>query len=404
MQPGHDTLKLASDVLGYLNFSSGRADPRFLGNLNGLFGSVAGKKDKGKPVWTSVAGVLPTALAEFRGRSDAFRQTDQAEAVLTLVFDHLLGAYRRFHQDLLFHQSDEALFGPFFLGRCFEAVLQQGGPWDQVDRIVAGALQHLNDYLGHRPVAVLRTQQKIQPYLHEWVRPVPLWIRGAGVAVGRYHDLIQGAMAILEATDPMLLLEAMFDPALLDELAVDPRAYDFDHPVNKRPNYLFGQWDLGKLDNSGRCRRFVVQQIALDAMLERLAERGDLPYEEVLFEEAAVLAGTMLMGSGISGNRPDAHDSSVTLIKLVQQIALYRDAFYERLLAGLSGPHAERLQAEALALRQPLGGARQHFNQHLAHRRAEQLQHVNFAQLFRGWAIRRRRPARSASSPSPPPA
>ena len=100
----------------------------------------------------------------------------------------------------------------------------------------------------------------------------------------------------------------------MDELAVDPRAYDFDHPVNKRPNYLFGQWDLGKLDNSGRCRRFVVQQISLDAMLQRLAGRGELPYEEVLFEEAAVLAGTMLMGSGISGNRPDAHDSSVTLV------------------------------------------------------------------------------------------
>ncbi len=95
-----------------------------------------------------------------------------------------------------------------------------------------------------------------------------------------------------------------------------------------------------------------------------------------------MLAGTMLMGSGISGNRPDAHDSSVTLVGLVQQIAVYRDAFYERLLEGLSGPHAERLRAEAVALRQPLGGARQHFNQHLARRRAEQLQQVNLAQLF----------------------
>ena len=132
----------------------------------------------------------------------------------------------------------------------------------------------------------------------------------------------------------------------------------------------------------GRCRRFIVQQIALDAMLQRIAERDDLPYEEILFEEATVLAGTMLMGSGVSGNRPDAHDSSVTLVTLVQQIAVYRDAFYERLLARLSGPRAERLRAEALALRQPLGGARQHFNQHLARRRAEQLQQVNLAQLF----------------------
>ena len=56
-----------------------------------------------------------------------------------------------------------------------------------------------------------------------------------------------------------------------------------------------------------------------------------MPYEEMLFEAAAVLAGTILMGSRISGNRPEAHDSSVTLSSLVQQIAVYRDAFYERL-------------------------------------------------------------------------
>ncbi len=160
------------------------------------------------------------------------------------------------------------------------------------------------------------------------------------------------------------------------------RAYDFDHPVNKRPNYLFGQWDLGKLDNAGRCRRFVLQQVSLDAMMERIEHRGSLPYEEMLYEAAAVLAGTILMGSRISGNRPEAHDSSVTLSSLVQQIAVYRDAFYERLLAQLQGPHAERLRAEALAVRQPFGGVRQHFNQHLARRRAEQLQHVHLAEVF----------------------
>ena len=168
----------------------------------------------------------------------------------------------------------------------------------------------------------------------------------------------------------------------MEELAVDPRAYDFDHPVNKRPNYLFGQWDLGKLDNAGRCRRFVLQQVSLDAMMERIEHRGTLAYEEMLFEAAAVLAGTILMGSRISGNRPEAHDSSVTLSSLVQQIAVYRDGFYERLLARMEGPHAERLRTEALTLRQPFGGARQHFNQHLARRRAEQLQHVHLAELF----------------------
>ncbi len=385
MDLGSEARKTAQEILGYLNFSSGAADPRFFANINHLFALVERAADSqaaGQPAWLALGSALRSALAELHGHSDAFRQVDQAEAVLTLVFDHLLPAYRQYHRDLLFHQTDEGLFQPFFIARGCEVVLRQGGPWEQVERIVADAIGQLNDYLGHRPVAVLRTQQKIQPYVHEWVCPIPLYLRGAGVAAGRYHDLIERALAILASTDPMLLLEAMFDPALLDEVAVDPRAYDFDHPVNKRPNYLFGQWDLGKLDNSGRCRRYVLQQISLDAMLERIAERGKLPYEEILYEEAAVLAGTMLMGSGVSGNRPEAHDSSVTLATLVQQIAGYRDAFYEKLLSQLSGPHAERLQDEALVLRQPLGGARQHFNQHLAKRRAEQLQYVNLAQLF----------------------
>ena len=188
---------------------------------------------------------------------------------------------------------------------------------------------------------------------------------------------------------------------MLDELAVDPRAYDFDHPVNKRPNYLFGQWDLGKLDNSGRCRRFVLQQISLDAMLQRIAQRNDVPYEEVLFEEAAVLAGTMLMGSGVSGNRPDAHDSSVTLATLVQQIAQYRDEFYEKLLAGLSGERAGRLRAEAVTLRQPLGGAG---STSTSASRGDGPSNCNTSTSpcsSPAWDTPRRRPARSAPSPSP---
>jgi hypothetical protein len=394
--------KATQEVLGYLNFSSGASDPKFLWCLSHLFGLLEeGPQGKG-PAWQVLYRVLRTTLEDLHGRSEAFREVDQAEAVLELVFESVLPGYRRFHADLLFHQTDEALFQPFFLGRVFEAVLAQGGPWDQADRITRDAIAQLNDYLGHRPVAVLRTQQKIQPYAHEWVRPIPLWVRSAGVAAGRYHDLVEQALEILRKTDPSLLFEAMFDPDQLDELALDPRAYDFDHPANKRPNYLFGQWDQGKLDNAGRCRRFILQQVSLDAMLQRVENRGDLPYGEVLFEAAAVLAGTMLMGAGVSGNRPDAHDSSVTLTTLVEQIARYRDAFYERLLSQMAGPHAERLRAEAVALRQPLGGARQQFNQHLAARRAEQVQHVHLAQLYArmGYAEAAARQARLVSVPS----
>lgn len=379
---GDEASSLAQEILGYLNFSSGTPDPRFLKNLCDLFGRIEAVRSKEEPAWLALDQMLRTRLQTVRGTSDVFREVDQAEAILGLVFDAALPAYREFHRDLLFHQTDETLFQPLFIGRVCEAVLQQGGPWHEADRIIPAAVQQLNDYLGHRPVAVLQTEQKIQPYEHEWVRPEPLWVRGAGVAPGPYRELVETALAILDATDPSLLYEANYAPEQLDELAFDPRAYDFDHPVNKRPNYLFGQWDLNKLDNSGRSRRFVLQQVTLDAMLDRLANHGRLPRKQVLFEEAAVLAGTMMMGSGVSGNRPDAHDSSVTLATLVQKIAVFRDAFYEALLRKMTGAHADRLRAEAVALRQPFGGARQAFNHFLAQRRALQLQHVHVAQLF----------------------
>jgi hypothetical protein len=381
-KPAGDISTISQDVLGYLNFSSGTPDPRFLEHVNKLFGLIEADSAAGKPAWRALGDVLRAELKAVEGASDAFRQVEQAEAVLKLVFDAALPAYREFHRDLLFHQTEETLFQPFFIGRTCEAVLQQGGPWQETDRIVREALSQLNDYIGHRPVAVLRTEQKLQPYEHEWVRPIPVWIRGAGVAAGPYRELVETALRILEDTDPVMLYEASFSLEQLDELAFDPRAYDFDHPVNKRPNYLFGQWDMAKLDNAGRCRRFVLQQVALDAMLDRLAHHGKLSRNQVLFEEGAVLAGTMLMGSGVSGNRPDAHDSTVTLATLLQKIAVYRDAFYEDLLRKRHDQHAERLRAEALALRQPFGGARQHFNHFLASRRARQLQHVHVAQLF----------------------
>ena len=394
---GDDVSSLAQDILGYLNFSSGAPDPRFLKNLNDLFGRIEAARAEREPAWQALGQVLRAELQAVRGVSDAFRQVDQAEAVLGLVFDAALAAYREFHRDLLFHQTEELLFQPLWIGRVCEAVLQQGGPWSQPDRIVPAALHHLNDYIGHRPVAVLRTEQKIQPYDHEWVRPIPLWIRGAGVAPGPYRELVETALAILDATDPSLLFEATFAPEQLDELAFDPRAYDFDHPVNKRPNYLFGKWDMNKLDNAGRCRRFVLQQVTLDAMLDRLAHHGRLSPKQVLFEEAAVLAGTMLMGSGVSGNRPDAHDSTVTLATLVEKIAVYRDAFYEELLRKLTGPHAERLRAEALAMRQPFGGAVS-TSTITARGVGRQLQHVHGAVVLAIGYVRRRPPGCGGAS------
>src|SRR5687768_5308250 len=115
-------------VLGYLNFSSGAADPQFLTNLNSLFAQIASTAS-GTPLWLEVGRLLTERLVLLQGHSPTFQDAAQASAVLGLVFDRTLPAYREFHRDLLFHHSDASLFRPFFVGRVCEAVLRQGPPW-----------------------------------------------------------------------------------------------------------------------------------------------------------------------------------------------------------------------------------------------------------------------------------
>jgi hypothetical protein len=383
---------LLEEAVGYLNFSSGTSDPKFLRTLNELFQLVeAGCGPECHPA-AALCARLEKRMAELSATSKPFGDVSQARAVVGLLRDHLLPAYRAFHRDLLWHQQDRDLWRPLFLGRACEALLAQGGPWNETDRIVRGALDTLNDYLGYRPVAVLESDRHMEPYAHERLRPIPLYIHDVGVAPGPYRELIERALAILRNTDPDILHQAWFDPQLVEELALDPRAYDFDHPASKRPNHHFGQWDLHRVDNRGYYRRFVLQQVTLDALLSRVNapktrtcgqdSANDATREELLFEAAAVLAGTILMASGTTGNGPACHSSDVTLSNLLPHIATYRDQFYEELLAQVSGRHGERLRAEAQRTRQPFGGARQHLNHELARRRADQMQHVHLAQLY----------------------
>ncbi len=391
IQPDLHELSLLEEMIGYLNFSNGASDPSFLKNLNllttGIERRLAGQGD----LVTVLSAWLEKRMDELAGQGGTFGDVGQAREIVEILQKHLLPAYRQFHRDLLWHQSDAELWRPFFLGRAFEAILAQGGPWDETARIVDGALDALNNYMGYRPVAALESRD-IEPYQHERVRPIPLYIRGVGVASGPYEELITEALAILDQTDSEIRRQAWFDPQLLDELALDPRAYEFDHPAGKRPNYHFGQWDQDLVDNRGNYRRFVLQQITLDALLERVTtlEATNLgkaavaagSHEELMFEAAAVLAGTMLMASGTTGSGPGTHGSDVSLATLLPHIASYRDEFYQELLAHSVGPHGDRLRAEAQRSRQPFGGARQHLNHELARRRATQMQHVHLAQLY----------------------
>jgi hypothetical protein len=371
----------ASGLLGYLNFSSGRPDPRWQKQVNDAYAFYA---QRGEPApWLALLDGLRAHLHKLHASgSSAFADVSRAEAALDLAGE-VLAAYRAHHTDLLAHLADSDLFGPFFLARVFEAILAHGdlgGNGGGAD--IPAILVRLNDYVGHRPIAILESRPQGEPYDHERHRPLPLYLRGAGVAWGRYHDLIQQTLDILERTDPNLLAEASFAFELLDELALDLRAYDHGHPVNRRPNYAFGEWDPHHLDNQGRYRRYVARKITLDALLERVEQRGPGSPAERLHEAAAVLAGTILMATGISGSGPTAHDSTITLATLLPRIARYRDTFYEQLLRRLGGTHGERLRQEQSTTRQPFGAARQHLNAYLARHRATQLQQRYLSLLF----------------------
>jgi hypothetical protein len=382
-----------AETLGYLNFSSGAHDPKFLGNLNALYAAAesnswsADKNVSRKTPHLVLAELLRVGIERLRMEPSPLGDATQAQAVVELLFTTVLPRYLEFHRDLLFHQRAELLFTPLFIGRVAQAMLSAGPPWTEAERIAADAIESLNDYIGYRPVAQHRSGRKGEPYKHERVRPVPLYIADVGPDRGRYHDVVALALDILRNADSSVLRAAWFDLDLLDELAYDPRAYDFDHPVHKRPNHHFGQWDLDLIDQRGFFRRFVVQQVTLDALVSRIGEpqRRGTPKatrDELLLEAAAVLAGTVLMGSGTSGNGPECHDSTVTLANLLPRIASYRDAFYADLITRIGGAHAKRLQTEVGLLKQPFGGARHHLNACLARLRAAQMAHVHVAHVY----------------------
>ncbi|MDR1958866.1 MAG: hypothetical protein LBQ54_07470 [Planctomycetaceae bacterium] len=382
-----ETKPVVQKILGYLNFSSGLRDTGFLEALSDLYALLA--QTHSENTWKQVPVTLAAELAVLNQTSGSFKDVGQATRVLSVVYDKLLPAYREFHRDLLFHQTDDFLFSPFFIGHAFEVVLSQELPWPEDNVFLEQVIRTLNDYIGYRPVPVLEGRDKNEADPHEWVAPIPLYIEGAGVAFGRYQLLIEKCLEILQMTDPAILRDACFDPAHMRELVIDPRAYDFDHPVNRRPNHHFGMWDSHTIDENGYFRRFVVHSLTLDGILQRLesaytgeSEVSHVPYEELLYEAGAILAGTMLMGAGISGDHTHTFDSNMTLMTLMPHIASYRDRFYESLMTRIPETMHPRMEQERKRLHQPFGGARQSLNKQLAKQRADQLQRFHLARTL----------------------
>ena len=112
-----DVLNAARDLLGYLNFSSGAFDANIYRQWNKLFAAYPEQTIK------NVRGLLFSELEKLQQDQAAFRQSEQAGAVLFLIFDHFLPAYQKYHQDLLFHLSQDVFEQPFFLADIAQAVL-----------------------------------------------------------------------------------------------------------------------------------------------------------------------------------------------------------------------------------------------------------------------------------------
>lgn len=372
--------QLYRDLLGYLNYSDGSPGARFRAGLNNLFALEILPEDP--------AGICTHLLEQLQQLHDsgesAFSQTQQAERAIQWALRDVWPAYFDYHADLLFHVDELDLCQPFFLARLFEAVLAAGAEssWSTAEQVIPGALQRLNDYVGYRPVAVLENERRMQVYEHERFCPLPLYFRDVGVASGPYQELIESTLNFIRQLPDHMTAPAHFHLAHLDELCLDVRAHDHLHPVNKRTNYMFGEWDPDTISVSGFYTRFVVRSIILDSLNYWIENSSDIPLEERMFDASAVLAGTILMASAISGAGPDTYDSSVSLTSLLPVVARQRDSFYQALLETSTGKRRERLISSAQESRQPFGHVRHQLNMYLSQYGANQVQHRHLAALY----------------------
>ncbi len=377
------TLDLSTDgmreVLGYLNFSSGNSDPSFLRSLNSIWSQLSDSKN----YLEQLKEVLLKNLEAIPEVESAFAETTQAESAIRIAIDGVFPAYLEYHRDLLFHVQAEDLENPFFIGKLFETVLSQGGPWNEPERIIEFSLATLNDFVGYRPIAVLENDRKMEIYAHERHRPLPLYVPDAGVAHGPYEELITHSIEFLRNAPQELLEDAYFSLEQLEELSCDLRAYDHLNPAFKRTNYMFGEWDPHRIDSKGNYRRFVIRQIVLDSLLEWVnGKHSKTARKERLFDAAAALCGTMIMASSISGAGPGTHDSTISLTTLLPIVARRRDEFYARIMSDTTGTRAKRLHDEAQKTQQPFGHIRQFLNMQLAGYGARQVQHRELAHLY----------------------
>lgn len=366
-------------ILGFLNFSSGTTNPQFRSQLNQIFSEFNAESD----LFSHVEATLGHSLDRLHETDSRFREITQASRVLKIVFAHLIPTYFEFHRDL-FHSVQRPCFeNPFLLAAFFEATLLNYSQEATPEAIANKALNSLNDYVGYRPVAVLENGREMLPYPHERFRPIPIFFRDAGVANGRYQAILTTTIELLKQAPNDLLNQACFSMERVDEIAIDPRPYNHMHPVFKRTNYLFGEWDPHVIGLDGYFHRLILRKIVLDALVSWYENsREEIGAEEALFDVAAALSGTILMASSVSGSAPDTFDSTRSLADLLPQVAELRDSYYDHLLSEAQQDRRNRLTEMMQTSRQPFGHIRQYLNIYLSRYGSRQIQNRELALLY----------------------
>src|SRR5262245_26942135 len=125
LKPDANQCALLEEAVGYLNFSSGASDPKFLGTISALYGAIEPRCEAAQQPLEVLCEWLDERMNELSARCPTFSNVSQARTVISLLRENVLPAYRAFHRDLLWHQSERELWRPLFIGRALEAILSQ---------------------------------------------------------------------------------------------------------------------------------------------------------------------------------------------------------------------------------------------------------------------------------------
>ena len=382
--------KLFEEILGYLNFSSGAADPRFLANLNNLWTRLrpppvtareAAERKKpapAEPAWRELDRGAPlSAWSNWQQAARPSAAATRPRPCCTGVRRGPAGLSPASSRPACSTRPTSRCFSRSSSAGCSRPCCARAPPGTRPSGSSRPRSGTLNDFIGHRPVAVLQTSRNSSPTPTNGSGPIPLFIRGAGRGRGPLPRPGAAGPGDSCSDRPALLARAWFNPEWLDELAVDPAGLRLRSPgqqaaeLSFRPVGPASDRQLGPLP--------AVRDPAGDAGRDagpRWSTAAELP-------DAECFRG----GGGAGGDDPDgaralaaAGRRRTTRRSRCPRFCRTSPPTATRSTSGCWPDDRPACPAARRPNRRPCGSPsaapRQHLNQELARRRAMQLQHI----------------------------